>query len=118
MRNFIAGINRALSSEAQATGGLQLPEYEGRALNFTCCARFAATRDAIRAHPRRTYEVLLEHIMDKSYFPGDQYNRMGEQQAGALEPLWHVIMGGEPLTAPYVPLCSSGKVTKECACRN
>ena len=88
-------IEKALAADPATEAGFRLPALGGGKTSFFCCAHFAVTRAALRAHPRRFYEILLDHVRRGEYWEGAWLNTRGKIAAGTMEMLWHTIFGEE-----------------------
>jgi len=105
---FVHDLAAALAQEESASGpaggGFSVawpPTMTGSKLAFHCCATFVATRAAIRKHPRRLYEIVLQFLMSAEYFVGGIGG--GKDHAHFIEPLWQIIFGEALEMAPYAP---------------
>ena len=105
---FVHDLAAALAQEESASGpaggGFSVawpPTMTGSKLAFHCCATFVATRAAIRKHPRRLYEIILQFLMSAEYFVGGIGG--GKDHAHFIEPLWQIIFGEALEMAPYAP---------------
>jgi len=105
---FVLALAAALAQEESASGpaggGFSVawpPTMSGSKLAFHCCATFVATRAAIRKHPRRLYEIVLQFLMNAEFFvPGVGG---GKDHAHFIEPLWQIIFGEALDMAPDAP---------------
>ena len=104
---FVHALAAALAQEEGASapaGGHSVawpPTMSGSKLAFHCCATFVATRAAIQKHPHRLYEIVLQFLMNSTYFvPGVGG---GKDHAHFIEPLWQIIFGEALAMAPDAP---------------
>ena len=103
---FAAALRAALAGAGVGASFAPPAAMSTAELGFHCCAQFAVMRDAVLAHPRRFYEVLLEGVMSDNFtFPRAANDGTG--QAHFLEPLWQAVFGGDLVDMPDVACAPS-----------